>query len=163
MGKVVKRGFERISKKVGDAGPALRRELGGALQESLEEGRDEMQRRIENAGTGKTWVANWDKWRNAQPGRRGSSPGRVASGNMRDSATYEMTSDSKYRVRGRVGWLGRLGKNVYFIAQDEGFKHHITGEQIKGMMILRDIGGFVDDEFERRAETIARRIANFDF
>ena len=163
MGRVIVRGFDSISKKVGKAGPELHRQLKGALQESLEEGRDEMRRRIGEAGTGKTWVANWDRWANAQPGRRASAPGRVASGRMQERVTFEMSSDTKYRVRGRVGWTGRLGKDRYFVAQDQGYRHHITGEMVQGMMILRDIGQFVDDRFEERAERIARDIANLDF
>lgn len=163
MGKVIVRGFDAISKKIGEVGPELHRQLKGALQESLEDGRDEMRRRIESGGTGKTWVANWDRWANAHPGRRASSPGRVASGRMRDRVTFEMSSDTKYRVRGRVGWTGRLGKDRYFVAQDQGFRHHITGERVQGMMILRDIGNFVDQRFEERAERIARSIADLDF
>lgn len=163
MGKVVVRGFDRVSRKIGEVGPELHSQLKYALQESLEEGRDEMRRRIENSGTGKTWVANWDRWANAHPGRRGSAPGRVASGRMRDQVTFEMSSDTKYRVRGRVGWTGRLGKDRYFIAQDQGFRHHITGEMVQGMMILRSIGTFVDERFEERAEHIALRIARLDF
>lgn len=163
MGKVVVRGFDRVSKRIGQVGPELHRQLKGALQESLEEGRDEMQRRISNSGTGKTWVANWDSWAHAHAGRRGSYPGRVASGRMRDQVTFEMSSDTKYRIRGRVGWVGRLGEDRYFIAQDQGFRHHITGEMVKGMMILRDIGRFVDERFEERAEDIARSIARLDF
>lgn len=163
MGKVIVRGFDRVSKRIGQVGPELHRQLKGALQESLEDGRDEMRRQIETRGTGKTWVANWDSWAHATPGRRGSMPGRVASGNMRDMATFEMSGDTKYRIRGRVGWLGRLGKNKYFIAQDQGFTHHITGQQVQGMMILRNINNYVDDRFEERAEGIARKIANLDF
>jgi hypothetical protein len=163
MGRITKRGFENISAKVGNAGGALRDELRAALQESLEEGRDEMQRRIQISGTGKTWVANWDDWKNATAGRRGSTPGRVAKGHMRDSVTYSMSGDTKYRVRGRVGWTGRLGDDRYFIAQDQGFKHAITGQKVKGMLILRDIGKFVDDRFERRARVVAQRIARLDF
>lgn len=82
---------------------------------------------------------------------------------MQERVTFEMSSDTKYRVRGRVGWVGRLGKDRYFVAQDQGYRHHITGEMVQGMMILRDIGAFVDDRFEERAERIARSIANLDF
>ncbi len=163
MGRVIFRGFDAISKKVGEAGPELHRQLKGALQESLEEGRDEMRRRIGESGTGNTWVANWDSSVNAHPDRRASMPGRVASGRMQERVTFEMSSDTKYRVRGRVGWVGRLGKDRYFVAQDRGYRHHITGEMVQGMMILRNIGAFVDDRFEERAERIARDIANLDF
>lgn len=163
MAKPVIRGFANISKRVGEAPAVLQLRLKAALQESLEEGRDEMRRLIEARGSRSPWVANWDGWKNAHPGRRGSEPGRVASGKMRDMATFTMSSDTKYRVRGRVGWVGRLGKNRYFTAQDQGFTHHITGQQIEGMMVLRDAARKVDEEFEKRAEKIARDVANFDF
>ena len=163
MGRVVVRGFDSISRRIGQVGPALHSELKSALQESLEEGRDEFRQRIANSGTGKTWAGNWGRWSHGHPGRTGSSPGRVASGRMLDRVTFEMSSDTKYRIRGRIGWLGRLGDDRYFVAQDQGFVHNITGQKVAGMMILRDINNFVDDRFEEKAERVAKRIANLDF
>lgn len=159
-------GFTRVSRRVGEAGGVLHTRLREAMQESLEEARDEMRDRIAGDTGGKPqWVAKWKNppWGNAHNGRTGSVGGRIASGNMIDKVTFEMSADTKYRVRGRVGWLGRLGKDRYVIAQDQGFKHAITGEQVKGMMILRSIGEFADNAFERRAEVIARDVAQFNF
>lgn len=156
--------FRRISKLSGGIGGELQRQLKSALQESLEEGRDEMRRLIETRGTGKTWVANWDSWANATPGRRASAPGRVGSGRMRDEATFAMSPDTKNRIVGRVGWVGRIGADrKYFMAQEQGFRHNITGQQIAGMMILRQVADFVDDRFAERAEAIALKLARFDF
>ena len=160
---VKRRGFERLSKVAKGLEPATRNKVRVAMQESLEEGRDELRRLIDERGTGRTWYGDWGSMPHGTPGRTASKPGRNASGNMRELASFEISADTKNRVRGRFGWLGRLGSNSYVIAQDQGFRHWITGEQIQGMRAVRDAAIHADQEFERRAEKIAIDLANFRY
>lgn len=160
---VKRKNFDLISKRIDGLEGATRNKMRVALQESLEDGRDKLRELIDQRGTGRTWYGGWGSMPHGTPGRTGSSPGRNATGKMRDSATFEMSADSKYRVRGRFGWLGRLGDSKYMPMQDQGFTHWLTGEHIEGMMAIRDARQYADEQFERRAEKVARELANFDF
>ncbi len=162
MGRLIVRGFTSTSKKIGEASDVLQKKLDSAMRESLKEGQAYGRSRIDTAGTGKTWSGDWGSMKNSHPGRQSSTPGRVASGKMREKFSFE-SSVSAGKVNGRIGWLGRLGEDRYFIAQEEGFRHSITGERVEGMKIMRDVGQFVDAQFESKAEKIAKDIANLDF
>ncbi len=160
---VKRKNFDLISKKVDGLEGATRQKMKAALQESLEDGRDRLRELIAERGTGRTWYGDWGSMPHGTPGRTASSPGRSATGRMMDAATFTMSNDTKNRVRGRLGWLGRLGDLKYAPMQDQGFEHWITGEQIEGMMAMRDAARYTDEQFERRAEKVARELANFDF
>ena len=160
---VKRRNFERISKRIDGLEGAARTKMRVAMQDSLEDGRDRLRELISERGTGRSWYGDWGSMPHGTPGRTGSSPGRSATGRMIDAATYEISSDTKHRVRGRFGWLGRLGDAKYMPMQDQGFKHWITGEQIAGMMAMRDAARYADEKFEGRAEKVARELADFDF
>lgn len=155
--------FVTMGRKVGALESTSRTMMRGAIQESLEDGVKEARKLIASRGTGRTWYGDWGSWPNGQPGRTGSRPGRVASGRMLDALTFEMRPDTSGRVRGRFGWVGRLGDLKYAPMQDQGFKHWITGENIKGMLALRDAGLFADEMLNIRSERIAKRLADLDF
>lgn len=156
-------GFTRLSKSAEGLEGAARRKMRVAMQDSLEDGRDELRDLIEQRGTQRQWAGDWGSMPHGKRGRTASAPGRDAFGRMKDAATYEISADTKHRVRGRFGWLGRLGDGKYMPMQDSGFRHWITGEEIEGMHALRDAREYADKRFERRAEVIAKELADFDF
>lgn len=102
-----------------------------AVKESLEEGATAMKGMIETRGTGNTWTKAWDG-----SSRTASIPGRVDSGNMRDSVEGKVTDVSETRVEGVLGWAD--GSPEYFGYQNSGFRHVLAAKQIPGMMALRD-------------------------
>lgn len=104
------------------------------LDTELERGKEEMQGMISSRGTGKTWSAYWQK----RTGREGSFPGRVQSGDMRNSVEGRVTSRTDYEIEGVLGWAP--GTPDYFAYQEEGFRHTLSGGMVPGMFALRDAG-----------------------
>lgn len=157
------KGFERISKKVGMLEGVTRDEMRNVLEKSVEAGAESMRDTIRTSGTNKTWVAQWNNppWKNAESGRTGSFNGRIASGEMLDKVVSSVDKDSKYRVRGRFGWL--RGSKPYMMYQDLGFRHAITGGAVEGMNAQRKAAEEADEVFQEGAERVARALARFDF
>lgn len=100
-----------------------------ALEEALEKGEDAMREAISTRGTGKTWQKPWG-------GRSGSIPGRVDSGDMLDDVDSKILERTNDTVSGQLGWDDN--SPLYYQLQEGGFNHWITGEQVEGMMALRD-------------------------
>lgn len=87
-----------------------------------------------DAGTGRMWSGDWGSMPNGTPGRTGSIPGRVATGEMRDSVDGRVTEATQTRVAGEAGWIEDSPTWAKF--QELGFRHWITGASIEGMLSL---------------------------
>lgn len=111
-----------------------------SLDDVMFEASEKMRNLIETRGTGKTWTKPWG-------GRSGSIPGRVDSGYMRDQARYELRRNGSV-MTGVLGWTDN--QEMYFIFQDEGFTHWLTGDDIKGMNALVDSGIWAREELLKR-------------
>lgn len=158
---VRKRGFQRISKQVGALSGVARDEMRNVIGQSTEAGAEAMRDRVRLSGTGKTWVGDWGGYPNGTPGRTGSFNGRIATGEMLDKIVSSVDTDSKFRVRGRFGWL--RGSKPYFMFQDEGFRHALTGQLIEGMQAIRQGNEVAEEVFQEGAERVARQLARFEF
>lgn len=100
-----------------------------ALENALEKGEEAMKEMVATRGTGKTWSHPWR-------GREGSYPGRVDTGNMQKEVRGEITERTPRRVAGNLGWDENSAD--YIRLQDNGFRHVLAGEDVEGMMALRD-------------------------
>lgn len=156
-------GFSRISKRVDGLEGSTRDSMRAVIADSVKTGELTMADAIQTRGTGRTWKPGWSTSTlpNAFYGRTGSIPGRVATGEMRDLVTSSVDADSKFRVRGRFGWL--RGMQAYFDLQDEGFVHSLTGQRIEGMHARRDAMEMAELEFQQGAERVAKAIADWRF
>lgn len=106
----------------------FRRCVDSAMVKAIGEGVDYGKNVIETRGTGKTWQKPWG-------GRVGSYPGRVDTGEMLEEFRGEVDINRAETV-GKLGWTReQLG---YFLAQELGFTHNITNEEVEGMYALRD-------------------------
>lgn len=86
---------------------------------------------IETRGTGRVWKRTYYKRGIA---RRGSSPGRVWTGQMRDDIGTDIDyGDNK--IVTRVGWINRV--QDYYELQEMGFDHPSTGP-VPGMFAFAD-------------------------
>lgn len=121
----------------------------GEVEESTEKGRQVMREAIETRGTGKTWKTPWF-------GRSGSFPGRVDQGDMLKDVKGEVTQRTKRAVTGMVGW--DENSPLYYRLQDNGFRHVLTGEDVEGMMALRDASEVAKRALISGVEDIARSI-----
>lgn len=123
-------------------------EIEDALEESLNEGADEMRGMIESRGTGNQWS------RPGPSGRTGSYPGRVDSGNMLNDVESQISDRGDNYVEGWLGW--KDNSPLYYRLQENGFNHRLAGRDIPGMMALRDAA----EETEKILEDKLRRIGN---
>jgi hypothetical protein len=113
-----------------------------------------MQQMIRTRGTGRSWSGDFGSLAHGHPGRTASSPGRVASGHMVDSVAWRAEMEGGKLV-GEFGWL--TNRDPYFLFQEEGFRHNVTGEKIAGMMALEDAGIQGREEFLRRLSQALKR------
>lgn len=114
-----------------------------ALQiELAEEGRDKMKELIETGGTGVSWERSHYAKDSEKSGRLrgGSSPGRVNTGNMRDSVSVRFEGQGSKKI-GAFGWIRNFEN--YFGYQDNGFYHVLAGRTVEGMHALRDSRRYV--------------------
>lgn len=100
-----------------------------AMHAAMEMAEREGVRRINTSGTGRTWAYP------SPNGRAGSYGGRVDTGEMRDQFGSNV-EEGAGSVEGKFGWLE--GTPFYFLFQEYGFRHWITGELIEGMQALRE-------------------------
>lgn len=109
------------------------------VQEAVDYGEDTVKEIIQSEGTGRSWDDSWDTFSHATPGRYQSAPGRVASGRMAGAvdSSLERTGSGNVVV-GSFGWLGDVPG--YFLAQEGGYKHNISGAEIEGMYAIHDAG-----------------------
>lgn len=106
---------------------------------------------IASRGRNRSWE---DSWPSRAGGRRwGSGPGRIDSGEMFDNvkSRVEYSSDT---IKGEFGWLDN--EEMYYLFQEDGFTHFISGEYIPGMLALQDAGIQSQQEFIRRLSLAVR-------
>lgn len=97
-----------------------------AIITATKTGGDEMRRIIETSGTG--WVGRWFS---------ATAAGRVDTGRMLGDVSEKRTKRS-----GSWGWGLNGGKpDMYYIYQEKGFRHYITGKNVKPMHAL--LGSFI--------------------
>lgn len=135
-------------------------------------GAEKMKELINQGGTGKPWLRPKrakESPRNGGPigsFRTGSSPGRVNTGNMRDSVAFRFEGGSQKTISA-FGWINsRIGRGEdaeYFVAQDLGFTKGGFRKDIEvtGMFALRDARLFVTQQVlpvltKKYAKRIAR-------
>ena len=82
-----------------------------------------------------------------------SGPGRVDTTLMIQSVKYR-TEISNGSIVGEFGWLEN--QEMYFLYQDKGFTHWLSGEMIPGMMALMDAEAAARDEFVARLAAIVK-------
>lgn len=124
----------------------------GAL---VKDAADLMKQMISVRGTGRSWSGDFGSLPHGYPGRTSSTPGRVASGNMRDSVAWRVEMNGG-KLIGEFGWTDRGKQEPYFKFQEGGFTHNITGERIAGMLALQDAGIQGREEFMRRLSAALR-------
>lgn len=82
-----------------------------------------------------------------------SGPGRYETGNMIRSVKYRVEI-SNGAIVGEFGWLDN--QEMYFLYQDHGFVHWLSGDMIPGMMALMDAEFSARDEFVARLAAIVK-------
>lgn len=122
-------------------------------------GEEKMKQLIETRGTGRRWKKPHRAKDNPATGdlRIGSYPGRVNTGNMRDSVTkrFEIGDIKSFAA---FGWL--RNQEDYFLYQEYGFNHLKAGYRVPGMFALRDARLYVTKEvLPRLAKKYEKRIA----
>lgn len=86
-------------------------------------------------GTDNAWKSAW-RGRNSGEMRYGTGDARFETGKMVNAVDAKMVEVSNQKSKGEFGWL-KLQED-YFIFQDQGFTHWITGDKIPAMNALRD-------------------------
>jgi hypothetical protein len=121
------------------------------MEEAVAAGEDAMYDRIDTSGNpGKTWpTPTPGHWENSGKKTQPTAD-RVDTGLMRKSVSSRVFVSAKNSVTGEVGWTE--GSEEYFMHQEYGFKHAITGEVIEGMMALRAARETTQDVFRDRVE-----------
>ena len=82
-----------------------------------------------------------------------SGPGRVDTGDMIQSVKYRVEI-SNGAIVGEFGWLDN--QEMYFLYQEHGFTHWLSGDMIPGMMALMDAEAAARDEFVARLAAIVK-------
>lgn len=108
-------------------------------------GRDKMKEIIETSGPGVPWQRGHYAKDSERSGRLKSisSPGRVNTGNMRDSVGVRFEGQGSKKI-GAFGWIRNF--EDYFGYQDNDFYHAKAGRTVKGMFSLRDSRRYVVNE-----------------
>ena len=106
-----------------------------AVEETITEAAREMRTFIKTRGTDRQW-SGYYIGRSGIPRNR-SGKGRIDSGNMLNSVGSQYVVDTRNVKTGEFGWLSGDPEN-YFLKQEQGFRHYLTGEFIKPMEALRD-------------------------
>lgn len=144
------------------ATPALSQELS---MEMATAGKEEIQRIIETSGVGRTWKvrplpAKWDPRRGID--RESSSPGRVNTGQMRDSVRVRFEGGGSRKIAA-FGWINAPAEDQqYFLAQDRGFSAggFRPPVGVVGMFALRKARKHVVDEvLPKLSKKFVRRLA----
>lgn len=132
------RKFENVGKEVQLANEEMQMELARAGQEKMKEF-------IETGGTGFRWKRPHYAKDSEMSGslRVGSIPGRVNTGNMRNSVSVRFEGGQK-RVSAAFGWIRNF--EDYFGYQDNGFYHYQADREVEGMFALRDARLYVAKE-----------------
>lgn len=112
-----------------------------AVDEAITDGALVMRETIMSTGTKRypgsdnAWKSGW-RGRNSGEMRYGTGDSRWEIGKMFGAVKSAMLESSNRHAKGEFGWLDI--QEDYFIYQDKGFRHWITGETIPAMNALRD-------------------------
>jgi hypothetical protein len=104
------------------------------VDEAVTDGAVVMREIIMSTGTNKDWGSSWPS---RAFGRKSSSTeARYDTGEMLNSVKSAMLEVSPRKSSGVFGWLNN--QQDYFIYQDKGFTHWISGDKIPAMNALRE-------------------------
>ena len=118
-----------------------------ALEEAGSKGEEMMKYLIMTRGTGRLWSHPW-----GPNNREGSFPGRVDTGKMLDAVGHRVLKlGGKSQLR--MGWTSGTRED-YFLAQNVGFTHNLTGQTIEGMYALDDATDYMYEELRRRLKAL---------
>lgn len=126
-----------LSKGLDDVG----KKIASAVDEAITDGAVVMRETIMSTGT-KRYPGTQDAWKSAWRGknsgelRYGTGDARFETGKMVNAVKSAMLESSNTKASGVFGWLNT--QEEYFVYQDKGFRHWITGENIPAMNALRD-------------------------
>jgi hypothetical protein len=137
--------------------------------EAAKAGADRMREIIETKGTGETWSSPKRAKESRPRGfkRQGSFPGRVNTGNMRDSVGFRFESGEKKTISA-FGWINNPtdSDKEYFEAQEYGFTAGGFRKEIEvlGMFALRDARLYVSEQvLPRLARKYEKRITRGNY
>jgi hypothetical protein len=127
-------GFKRLEERFTDA--ELLPAVESAMEEAMNAGKQRILEVIDTSGTSGPWPDPFPKiWRNS--GNKTQPDGsRNDTGKMRDNIDSRVLISGRGTVRGELGWL--KGTEEYFLAQEYGFYHNMTGNWITGMFAFRE-------------------------
>lgn len=112
-----------------------------AVNEAINDGAVVMRETIMTTGTKRypgtedAWKSGW-RGRNSGEMRYGTGDARFETGKMVNAVDAKMLEVSSRKSKGVFGWLNT--QEDYFIFQEKGFTHWITGDKIPAMNSLRD-------------------------
>lgn len=148
-------GFKRLEERFTDA--ELLPVVEVAMEEAVEAGLDAAFNKVDTSGNaGGTWPNPTPSfWRNSG-NKVAPTADRVDTGAMRQALGSQVFISGKGTVRGEVGWI--KGSQPYFLFQEYGFDHNITGARIEGMMALRAAKEATEFIFRDRVEREIERL-----
>lgn len=129
----------------------MKERLETIVEDTIDEAAVVMKDTIMSTGTNKVWKSAW-KGRNSGVLRYGTDNTRYDAGWMRNAVKARMKERSATRAAGEFGWLDK--QEDYYIYQDQGFTHWITGEKIPAMNALRDAATYAKVTIEKRLRDI---------
>lgn len=119
------------------------------LSDAAERGAEYVRYLITTRGTGKQWSGDWSRWPNGVAGRTSSSPGRDATGEMLDAVdSWVSSGGDSADAKTRMAFGFTRARQKYFLAQEGGFRHNITGETVEGMHAVADAAETIRQELE---------------
>lgn len=137
--------------------------------EAAKAGAEKMKEFVETRGTGRMWTSAKRAKESPPRGirRDGSFPGRVNTGNMRDSIGFRFER-GEARTISSFGWVNAPTNQdkQYFEAQEYGFSAGGFRKEIDvpGMFALRDARLYVSEQLvPRLARKYEKRIARGDY
>jgi hypothetical protein len=121
------------------------------VEDTIDEAAVVMRDAIMTKGTNREWKSPW-KGRNSGMVRYGSDESRYDAGWMKKAVKARMKERTQTRALGEFGWLDQ--QEDYYVYQEQGFTHWITGDKIPAMNALRDAATFARVTVEKRLRDI---------
>lgn len=107
-----------------------------AAEDASEVGKSTIQEIIDTSGTQGPWPDQLPSHYRHSGNKLQPDGTRNDTGKMRDSVDARVYVSKRNTVSAEVGW--RPGSPKYFRAQEYGFEHNLTGNDIAGMFALRE-------------------------
>lgn len=121
------------------------------VEDTIDESAVIMKDIIMSTGTDKMWKSPW-RGRNSGMVRYGSTTARFDAGLMVKAVKARMKERTSTSARGEFGWLD--SQEDYYVYQDKGFTHWITGDKIPAMNALRDAATYARTTIEKRLRDV---------